>query len=78
MDMQYLNSEHYFRQGDRWVYNMVNEYAHPDLMQWPVLESYFDVFWLYPMHEGMVQAALSFNAYTWGYLAARPPTPPPN
>jgi hypothetical protein len=71
MDMRYLDSDDYFRQESRWVYNAINAHAWPDLSEWPALESYFDVFWLYPMHEGTVQGGVSWNAYTWGYLSAR-------
>jgi endoglucanase len=70
MDMKYLGSDEYFRREDQWVYGLVKQYAHPDLAEWPAMESYFDVFWLYPMHEGMVQGGVSCNAYTWGYLAS--------
>ncbi len=71
MDMRYLGSDDYFHQESRWVYNAINAHAWPDLSEWPALESYFDVFWLYPMHEGTVQGGVSWNAFTWGYLSAR-------
>ncbi len=71
MDMKYLGSDDYFRHEDQWVYRLVEQYAYPDLAGWPAMESYFDVFWLYPMHEGTVQGGVSCNAYTWGYLSAR-------
>ncbi len=75
MDLHYLISDDYFRKSDQWSYWVINRFAHPDLKEWPPMESYFDVFWLPTMHEDMVQAGVSCNAYTWGHLAARPAAP---
>lgn len=71
MDMKYFGSDDYFDRKNQWVYRFIKAYAFPDIAAWPAVESYFDLFWIYPMHEDMVQGAVSRNALTWGYLAAR-------
>jgi len=70
IDLHYLVSESYFRKGDQWTYYVMNRWAYPDLKLWPAMESYFDEFWLPTTSERMVQTTESFNAYTWGFLAA--------
>jgi endoglucanase len=43
----------------------------PKLKDWPVIESYFEI-WLYPpVTEFTVMSTLGPNTYVWGYLAAR-------
>jgi endoglucanase len=46
-------------------------YCYPDVMTWPALECYFDIFWSPVMCEYTVQSPMAANAYVWGYLAAR-------
>ena len=60
------------RNKDYWAQKIVGGYCHPDVLEWPTLEAFWDVFWYPPMCEFTVQSPMSQNAYVWGYLAARP------
>jgi len=47
------------------------QFCYPDVRQWPVMETYWDVFWYPLMCEFTVHQIIGPNAYVWGYLAAR-------
>jgi endoglucanase len=58
--------------GQDWAIKLVDQTCYPPSSEWPIMEGYWDVFW-YPMVcEFTVQTPMAANAYTWGYLAARP------
>ncbi len=43
----------------------------PSVPEWPTAESYFDVFWIVPQNEYVIDRPLGQAAYIWGYLASR-------
>lgn len=43
----------------------------PEISKWPTYESYFDVFWIVPQNEYVIDRPLGQTAYIWGYLASR-------
>ncbi len=43
----------------------------PAIPEWPTAESYFDVFWIVPQNEYVIDRPLGQSAYVWGYLASR-------
>jgi len=59
------------RNKDYWAQKIVNRYCCPDVLNWPSLEAYWDVFWYPPICEFTVQKPMAQNAYVWGVLAAR-------
>ena len=54
-----------------WAHKYIRPMCTPDSLEWPVIESYWDVFWNPPVCEFTIQRPLAQNAYVWGYLAAR-------
>jgi endoglucanase len=50
---------------------MIGKYCYPPLKKWPVIESFWDVFWYPMMCEFTVHHTLAPNLYVWGFLAAR-------
>jgi len=49
------------------------KFCYPAVKTWPVMESYWDVFWYPLMSEFTVHQTIVPNAFVWGYLAARAP-----
>ena len=49
----------------------INSYLTPEVSEWPTSESFFDVFWIVPMNEYVIDKPLGPTAYIWGYLASR-------
>ncbi len=49
----------------------INTILYPELSEWPTSESFFDVFWIVPMNEYVIDRPLGQVAYVWGYLASR-------
>lgn len=43
----------------------------PPALEWPVTESYFDIWTWVPVNEYTIHETLGQTAYVWGYLAAR-------
>lgn len=43
----------------------------PNPAEWPTNEAYFDVFFMPAVNEFTVDQTMGYNAYVWGYLAAR-------
>ena len=61
------------KQKQQWAENFIAPFCHPKRDEWPIIETFWDVFW-YPMVcEFSVHIPMARNAYTWGYLAARKP-----
>jgi endoglucanase len=56
---------------DDWQEKLVAPFCFPDVVQWPTLEAYYDIFWNPMVSEFTVQGPMAPNAYVWGYLAAR-------
>jgi len=52
-------------------HKVAGKYCYPDVRTWPVMESYWDVFWYPLMSEFTVHQTIVPNAFVWGYLAAR-------
>ncbi|MBN2327783.1 MAG: glycoside hydrolase family 9 protein [Candidatus Omnitrophica bacterium] len=46
-------------------------FLYPPAEEWPIMESYWDIFWNPIMCEFTVHRPMAANAYVWGYLAAR-------
>jgi endoglucanase len=61
------------RHGQPWANQIVNRFCHPRLKDWPVMESYFDIFWYPVLCEFTIHQSIAPNAYAWGHLAAREP-----
>jgi len=59
------------RNKDFWGQKLVAPHVYPDILTWPSIEAFWDVFWNPPMCEFTVQTPMAENAYVWGYLAAR-------
>ena len=56
--------------SDFWTIELFKPVLFPAPMDWPTVESYFDIF-LFPMAtEFTVMQVMSSSAYLWGYLAA--------
>jgi endoglucanase len=49
----------------------INSHLEPELSNWPTSESFFDVFWIVPMNEYVIDRPLGQAAFIWGYLASR-------
>jgi len=47
------------------------KFCYPAVKTWPVMESYWDVFWYPLMSEFTIHQTIAPNAFVWGYLAAR-------
>jgi endoglucanase len=58
--------------GQDWAIKFVDQTCYPPSREWPIIEAYWDVFWYLVVCEFTVQTPMAANAYTWGYLAARP------
>jgi len=43
----------------------------PPVLEWPVAESYFDIYVWPPVNEYTIMQTLGPSAYVWGYLSAR-------
>lgn len=56
---------------DSWEVKLIDRFADPKTLDWPVTEAYFDIYWLPNSCEFTVMQTLGPNAYVWGYLAAR-------
>jgi endoglucanase len=59
------------QQKDHWGQKLVAPYVFPDVLTWPAIEAYWDVFWYPEMCEYTVMQTLMNTAYAWGYLAGR-------
>lgn len=46
--------------------------SQPAPAEWPTSEAYFDVFFMPGENEFTMDQTMGYNAYVWGYLAARP------
>jgi endoglucanase len=60
---------------DDWFTELMAPAMYPVWSQWPTTEAYFDVYTAVGMSEFTVMQTIAPTAYTWGYLAARPPNP---
>jgi len=63
-------SQGYARAGSA-METRINSYLTPGVANWPTSESFFDVFWIVPMNEYVIDRPLGQAAYIWGYLASR-------
>ena len=55
-----------------WAIKLLDRECYPPSREWPIIEAYFDVFWYPMMCEFTIHLPMDANAYTWGYLSARP------
>ncbi|UCD50207.1 MAG: glycoside hydrolase family 9 protein [Phycisphaerales bacterium] len=55
---------------DLFLQTVIAPFCYPPPRQWPIMEAYWDVFWYPMMCEFTIHHPMSYNAYTWGYLAA--------
>jgi endoglucanase len=58
-----------------WFTQLMAPAIYPAWSQWPTTEAYFDIYTATGMSEFTVMQTIGPTAYTWGYLAARNPTP---
>jgi endoglucanase len=57
--------------GDTWTINLFKDVIFPAPIEWPAVESYFDIY-LFPLAtEFTIMQTVSPTAYLWGYLAAK-------
>jgi len=56
---------------ETYSHKLVGQFCYPNVKSWPIIESYFDVFWYPEMCEFTVLTSIAPNAYIWGYLAVR-------
>ena len=56
--------------NDAFIKTVIRPFCFPSPEQWPIVEAYWDVFWYPMMCEFTIHHPMSYNAYTWGYLAA--------
>jgi len=54
---------------DTFLKTVIAPFCYPPPRQWPIMEAYWDVFWYPMMCEFTIHHPMSYNAYTWGYLA---------
>jgi len=54
-----------------YYHKLAGRYCYPEFNKWPVIESYWDVFWYPMMCEFSIQNNIAPNAFVWGYLAAQ-------
>jgi endoglucanase len=59
------------RGKDSWEQKLVRPHIYPDVLKWPAVEAFWDVFWYPSMCEYTVDKPMAANAYAWGYLASR-------
>lgn len=57
--------------ADAQDHQTAGKFCYPAVKTWPVMESYWDVFWYPLMSEFTVHQTIVPNAFVWGYLAAR-------
>ncbi|NEP16832.1 MAG: hypothetical protein F6J97_07990 [Leptolyngbya sp. SIO4C1] len=58
---------------DYWLFSQLGNSVYPDIYEMPTAESYLDIFMYPAVAEFTIQDTIAHTAYTWGYLAARPP-----
>lgn len=54
---------------DLFLKTVIAPFCYPAPREWPIMESYWDVFWYPMMCEFTIHHPMSYNAYAWGYLA---------
>jgi len=54
---------------DTFLKTVIAPFCYPPPREWPIMESYWDVFWYPMMCEFTIHHPMSYNAYAWGYLA---------
>jgi endoglucanase len=57
--------------SDSVFHRIAGKFCYPEAKEWPVIETYWDVFWHPFMSEYTLHQTIGPNAYVWGYLAAR-------
>ncbi len=57
--------------ADGWYLKSMEPHLYPAFAQWPMTESYFDVYVAPAMNEFTVMQTIAPTAYTFGYFAAR-------
>jgi endoglucanase len=65
LDVQFLGG------FDSAFHKIAGNFCFPRVNEWPVIETYWDVYWYALMCEYTIQNTIAPNAYIWGYLAAR-------
>jgi len=65
LDVQFLGG------SDFTFHKIAGGFCFPRANEWPVIETYWDVYWYPFMCEYTIQNTIAPNAYIWGYLAAR-------
>ena len=55
--------------NDTFMRPIIRPHCFPLPEKWPIMESYWDVFWYPIMCEFTVQKPMAQNAYIWGYIA---------
>ena len=65
-----LDIQHEALKDDSWEKHLAS-ICFPPRAQWPVIETFCDIFWHGYMCEFTVQTPMARNAFAWGHLAAR-------
>lgn len=58
-----------FGQSETYFFKEASKYCYPELINWPVIENFLDIYWYPAMCEFTIQDTIP-NVYTWGYLTA--------
>ena len=73
--MSYGQFDYHHRKNSKfWMWPityLLKDRVHPDVMNWPINEWFFDVYRWPIMTEGTPMEIYGPNGYVWGYLAAR-------
>ena len=56
---------------DSTYHKIAGGFCFPRANEWPIIETYWDVYWYPLMCEYTIQNTIAPNAYIWGFLAAR-------
>ena len=54
-----------------WTVELFAAATHPEPVQWPTTEAWFDSYLIPPVTEFTVHKPIAEIAFAWGYLAAR-------
>lgn len=60
--------------SDEWSISEISPQVYPDIVSWPIAESYFDMYLFPASTEFTVHQTMAPLAYAWGYFAARDPS----
>lgn len=60
-----------FQTGSVFQTGLYEDEFTPVPSDWPIAESFFDQYWVFPLNEFTIVESIAPTAYTWGFLAAQ-------